>query len=263
MQDGDDMVQLTAGDDSSVQLTPDHNEQLIQLANVVDVNKKNNIIRASPIVEHEAMELDHEADGVNVIRANGAAIRASSLQQHDPSQRWTISDHGDIIVVPPSPSRVSMPHSKKPSKIDHGHDEASSSSSTPPSLVKANSTSDSSSSSDNDSFLSATDDSIAKECPPSGSESLESPPRMTRSVITPSLFQESIEGSSKGGSASTISANGSKGRSNKLRSNEKGGRTPTTSQRSRGCGTRFDFLSQILDVFSLNGACCHQGVNCS
>lgn len=257
------MVQLTAGDDSSVQLTPDHNEQLIQLANVVDVNKKNNIIRASPIVEHEAIELDHEAHSVNVIRANGAAICASSLQQHDPSQRWTISDNGDIIVIPPSPSRVSMTHSKKPSKTDHGHDEASSSLSMPPSLVKANSSSDSSSSSDNDSLLSATNDSIAKECPPSGSESLESPPRMTRSVITPSLFQESIEGSSKGGSTSTISANGSKSRSNKLQSNKKGRQTPTTSQRSSGCGTRFDFLSQILDVFSLNGACCHQGVNCS
>mmetsp|Transcript_24681 Transcript_24681/g.53242 ORF Transcript_24681/g.53242 Transcript_24681/m.53242 type:complete len:443 (+) Transcript_24681:282-1610(+) len=274
----DNMVQLTAGDDSSVQLTPNHNDGIIQLANIAhhqDGNNSSNIIiRASPIVEHDAIE--HLAmsfhNDIHCSQQGATGNPTLCTEQHnDASQQWTISDNGKIIVIPPSPSRVSMTHLKKPRHFnnddDHDHNASSSPLSMPPLLVKANSSSSSSSS--DDSFLSDTnnDHSIAKECPPyCESESLESPPRMTRSVITPSLFFESVNGSSKGG-GSFSSSGGSNSRS---KSKNKNGKTTGSYQRSRssspsnnggGCGTRFDFLSQILDVFSLNGGCCHQNVH--
>ena len=67
-----------------------------------------------------------------------------------------------------------------------------------------------------------------------GVPSLESPPRMTRSVVSQSLFRD-----------------------------DAGSKSGASSAGGGGCGTHgappLDLLSQLLDAFSLNGPCCRQG----
>jgi hypothetical protein len=96
------------------------------------------------------------------------------------------------------------------------------------------------------------------------SASLESPPRMTRSRIYPgSLFRDSD--SDRTDPSISISARddnrslGSRGsKKKKTRRDHGGGGGTRADSPSPSCGsTRFDFLSHILDVFSLNGlGCC-------
>ncbi|KAL7505967.1 hypothetical protein ACHAXN_005529 [Cyclotella atomus] len=108
-------VQLSAGDDNSIQITPDHNH------NIQATGPKRNITRASPIAEQ------------------GFESPVPPLKAHEMDHKWTVSENGDIVAIqahhvlskPPEPS-LSF-HSKLgvPSLKD--------SDSTPPILTKASS----------------------------------------------------------------------------------------------------------------------------
>lgn len=245
-----------------MQLAADHNERLQLAANDADCGPRHehkNIIRASPIVEHEAIEHGAAAADAAAWAPSEAAVKkehdAEGEVERPPAQRWTVSDHGRIVAVPPSPSSVAAARSKKPRRHSPAHGDGLD---VPPLLVRA-----SSGGSSVDSFLPEN----AKDAPcgaESGaeSESLESPPRLDRSVITPSLFQDSVNGSSSEGKSGR-QKNKRSSSVNSTKSRSSGSTSPI--QGGGGCGARFDFLSQILDVFSLNGGCCHQNrdVACS
>jgi len=252
--ENDNMVQLTAGDDSSVQFTPEvHNRQL-QMAIEDDRNK--GIIRASPVVERKEMPIEATPSQHSSQRRHHEIMHQQ--QQQQPQQRWTVSGNGKIIAIPPSPSHVSMTHDyvhKKGKGGDNENDDLS----LPPMLVKANSHGDSSSQSsaddmiDNNSYISS--NSLRND------RNLESPPRMTRSIVSQSLFQDSIGSSSREGSQ------GSR-RSRTGRKNAAGSSSDGDAEKCNagGCGTRlpsFDFFGTLLDVFSLNGACCRQAKSAS
>jgi len=289
-EDCDTVVQLTAGDDSSVQLGADHNEGLRLISNAEDDDDDRTgprhgghekIIRASPIVELDAIEHEATEEGKGKEHEGEGETAVASRPQ-----RWTVSDKGRIVAVPPSPSSVAAASPTKPrhhhnngrSPSKHHGDEDDKLLDIPPLMVKASCGSSSScssgSSSSVDSFLSEKarddddimpgEDRARAELEGAESESLESPPRLDRSVITPSLFQDSVNGSShekmkKDNNKRSSSVNSGKSRSSS------GSTTPSMGG-GRGCGFRGgDFLSQILDVFSLSGGCCHQNrdVACS
>ena len=338
------MVHLTSGDDSSVQLTPDHNK-LLQLADKTTsvsvsegmspyrssvVKLRQQLIRASPIVEHERIELEqrHEADHhYHAATATATSVSSNNVYHQEESEaRWTISDKGNIIIIPPSPSRVSMNHqhvvpeyNNHPTKkssikskkggMDYGDNDSSRSSySMPPLLVKASHSSDDSFVSTNSLENSNNNGQHQKKHPDlvSGgshntnsstgvssshpSDMLESPPRMNRSFITQSLFQDHSTSSRETGSMRSNSSQegcslgktrpGAAGRSqqqqqrstsnssstqgqythfNKQGSNSCGRGGGPTKMNNGGCGSYsrpFDLLSQLLDVFSLTGPCC-------
>ncbi|KAL9187554.1 hypothetical protein ACHAXT_001657 [Thalassiosira profunda] len=294
------MVQLTAGDDASVQIAPDHNEglQLAASTNSSRARRQRRIVRASPVVEHAASgqeSIEHEADeGV------GHHIHRGSHHAHEADKRWTVSDGGQIIAVPPSPSRVSMTHDYEvrrteektesvsalasPSEYlcappvpplmemetelladpEKPTDEGDAALSVPPRLVKANS---SGSSSSEGSFVSEGHiDTMAMVDEEEGEEvSLESPPRMNRSLLSISLFQESLSTSSKGSRAGTppakrVRREGSLDSKQSKSSRNSHGTGRSSSPHVGGCGTcrssgAFEWL---MDVFSLNGPCCRQ-----
>lgn len=266
--ENDEKLQLTAGDDASVQFTPELHNQRLQLANdgfdlgeSLRVRRENGIARASPVGE----------------RADRRACGPTDYERPPSRQRWTIGDGGAIVAVPPSPSEVSMTHAKPSARRPrHGRDDDLS---VPPLLVKADSAGSSSSggSSSEGSPL-AGDDFVC--CEEEGAEvlALESPPRMTRSVLSPSLFQDSVSGESSRSSSQGIGEESncvrrmasSCGGGRAGRSSRGGRRARTRSGSSRdaegqagcgngGCGTRSrDLLGMVLDIFSLNGPCCQQ-----
>ena len=107
--------------------------------------------------------------------------------------------------------------------------------------------------------------------------SLESPPRMTRSIISQSLFQESISSceeecgsgvsvgkrmvSTSGGMSGDAILGGQTMNGSKL-NHTSGGSSNGRRERVGGCGLHFEFLARILDVFSLNGCgLCSDGDN--
>eukprot|EP00580_Thalassiosira_gravida_P008438 CAMPEP_0201638848 /NCGR_PEP_ID=MMETSP0493-20130528/17743_1 /ASSEMBLY_ACC=CAM_ASM_000838 /TAXON_ID=420259 /ORGANISM="Thalassiosira gravida, Strain GMp14c1" /LENGTH=218 /DNA_ID=CAMNT_0048112041 /DNA_START=21 /DNA_END=677 /DNA_ORIENTATION=- len=189
-------------------------------------------------------------------------------EREQPQQRWTVSDHGKIIAIPPSPSHVSTTH-------DYVHKKGRGGASTddlslPPMLVKANSHTDSSSQSSDDDHdandIIHDDDIIDDHGSYLSSHSLrdnpnlESPPRMTRSVPYRSLFQDSIGSSSRDGSRGSR-CRGARSAAGSSSVDNVDGDGDAERHAAGGCGTRlpsFDFLGTLLDVFSLNGACCRQ-----
>lgn len=302
---GGQQVQLTAGDDSSVQLTPNHNRGLqlasssVSLGDGATSTRKQRIIRASPIVEHEAVEHELDVEAVKDGRRNGG---------------WTVTNNDGQIVIamPPSPSYVANSRVAKKKELHCTKElpvfESSAKKtgkkagvsqqprddgdlSVPPRLVKANSTmshSTSSSSSSEHSFLlsqSPGGGSIGNPAQPpplpnqgshpatmgskgSASASLESPPRMNRSVLDDSLFQDSVdsgsgEASSKEGrdrSRPTSANSAVRGRTLSGGSSSHGSKASGAQGNRGGCGARLpDIFSQILDAFSLGGGCCRQG----
>jgi len=174
--------QLTSGDDSSVVLTADHNE-LLQLANSSNLGvsgrirpSPRGIIRASPIVEQQQQQNQQQQQLQQLLQLESIQHKVEGGPEHSitysPSkrqstrQRWTISNNGTIIAVPPSPSSVSASHfqqtssatvakpSKHPEEGADGHDNDNFS--IPPLLAKA------SNGSSDDSFVSA-DSSLSEE----------------------------------------------------------------------------------------------------
>ncbi len=207
----DGVVQLTAGDDASVQFTPETHKRQLKMAEGTNAGNGNNnaIVRASPVIERkelkQATAAAHEAIEHDMVAAKYECDTSERHRRHRSSQQhWTISDSGRIVALPPSPNRVSTAHDyvkaahSKPrgGKGSNDDDDLS----VPPMLVKANSHGSSSTHSDCDdrSYLSA--NSLEREeAVEEGVEvpSPESPPRMTRSVIFQSLFQDSIGSSSR------------------------------------------------------------------
>ena len=330
------IVQLTAGDDSSVHIDSDHNRRLM-LAN-------SNVTMDSSIVRPQLG--DGEA-GQEIIRASpikeevgSSSSPTSSKRQSSNNQRWTVSDSGRIIAMPPSPSGlfnkvrqsssgkqppspnkkddysfappVTMEKEKEelyPTAValltkekegvllsisattdmrvvhevsDDEFDDAASASSfsIPPLLTKA---------SDDSSLHSQNDEVLLAPCPSPEDEGtevtveLESPPRLDRSsILDDSLFLDANDDvSDRGGGSKVASSRGNKNEgsggcpkrqrsasNNSLSSGGTSNGRSHDSKRSKssatgaegGCGV--GFLWHILDVFSLNGPCCHQ-MDCS
>lgn len=234
------MVQLTSGDDASVQITPQHNQRLQLDRQPSSARRQTDIIRASPIVEHESVEV--ETGDID-------------------DERWSISNSGRIKVVPvpPMPGGSCVTNSEKgaapladnaykatPVLVEaNGNRECltlSSSAGTkkeddlsvPPMLVKANSSHSSSS----DDVTVKVQRSLDSPC-----ISLESPPRMTRSFLSPSrLFRDSV------------SADGSSMKDEEAAASRSSG----SNQSQKGSRNSFDLLALLLDVLSLNAGCCRQ-----
>ncbi len=212
------IVQLTAGDDNSVYIDSKHNERLKQAG-----SKCSNLIRAAPIDErsHDSPEKTLH----NEISRNG---------------KWSVSDNGKITKIP------DLPHLPKLSERDADttsgqlkKTELSKKLGTkggdpnyqPPLLAKISS------------------DSLSSE---SSHEFLpRSPPRMTRTALISSLFQEDASRST-----------GSKHSNSKASSDKHKSSVSSISTNSmpggKGCGARFDIISQLIDFFSLN--CCQTTV---
>ena len=209
------VVQLSAGDDSSVHIEPDHNNR-IKLAGA----KSRNIIRASPINEH-------------------VAESPSSTSSIETGHKWSISESGRIVKLNPPPhlphfskSVAARPGQPKSVKLsDKLRNTGGTTESTPPLLARLST--DSLSSGSSNEFLP------------------ESPPRMTRSAMVPSLFQEDA-------SRSTASKH-SKTSSNRKNRTSISSNSTNSVPRSRGCGARLDFMSLVIDFFSMN--CCQATVS--
>ena len=235
------MVQLTSGDDASVQITPQHNQRLQLDSQPSTAGRQTHIIRASPIVELESVEV--ETGDID-------------------DERWSISNSGRIKVVPvpPMPGGSCATNSEKgaapladnaykatPVLVEaNGSRECLALSysagtkkeddlSVPPMLVKANS---SHSFSSDDVTVEEVQRSLDSPC-----ISLESPPRMTRSFLSPSrLFRDSV------------SADGSSTKEEEAAASRSSG----SNQSQKGGRYSFDLLALLLDVLSLNGGCCRQ-----
>ncbi|KAL3804841.1 hypothetical protein HJC23_006613 [Cyclotella cryptica] len=239
-------VQLSAGDDNSIQIAPDHNDN-IQSAGA----RNGSITRASPIADQSLESPD------------------LPLKAHEMGLKWTVSENGDIVAIPSS----NNPAPSTPTKSSHLPPMFQSTAklgvpslkdsedSNPPILTKASS--DSMSDSDSNELTLP-----------------ESPPRMNRSLLGhKSLFQEEESRSSSSGRGSDRS------RSTKSRSSPVNNfdvskinnssivadnlASPDDANkqqhyRSGGCGSRVDVMSQILDFFNFTcgvGAVCRDA-NC-
>lgn len=235
---GSGMVQLTSGDDNSVQLTPDHNKRL-QLASHSNVARRQAlIIRASPIVELESVEVEtDDSDEKRWTISDSGKIKVAAMPPALGSACPTISGEKDPgappLLVGGNDGRECLvspfpPAAKKGEAVDL---------SVPPMLVKANSSHSSASQSSDEETAEEVQRLLDSPC-----MSLESPPRMTRSFLSPSrLFRDSVSGD--GASAKDEEAATSKGSGG---DSQRGGRGP------------FDLLGLLLDAFSLNGGCCRQ-----
>ncbi|KAL7548688.1 hypothetical protein ACHAWF_011954 [Thalassiosira exigua] len=320
-------VRLAAGDDASVQFGPEHNEGLLvdrPRDDGDDEREKRGIPRAAP---------------VGSLEADAADVSASTKRkkgERDAKQKWTISDGGKIVAIPPSPSptRLSMSGlwgKMKSSKIakasstdapSNASDSNSGSNlvrvekgskgeerdavcplpptssplSQPPQLVKV----DSHGSSGSESTVPPSP-LVSKKAPLSavmreedrqvsnavsvdeGSQgqleavSLESPPRMNRSVVSQSLFQES-DGSDDGTSYRRKAARGDRRRSSSSKERDDPSTTNATEhsflhripaapsmdgshpswEGGSSARSQEGWFAQLLDVFSLGGGCCRQ-----
>jgi hypothetical protein len=224
-----DLVQLSAGDDNSIQITPEHNEQ-IKLTG----SKNRNITRASPVVE------------------SAPSSSSLPLKASDMGHKWKVSETGDIVAVPlgssscsesaenyhsnttksASDCKLGVPslkdsYSSNNCSNDHQDDTTYSA---PPLLTQASS--DSGDSADNELVLP------------------ESPPPMNRSLLGhKSLFQEDGSRSSKADSSSKHSKTSKT--STTSSSGDNRSNTSRNSNRGGGCGIRLDLMSQVIDFFSL------------
>ena len=217
-------VQLSAGDDNSIQIAPDHNN------NIQATGPKRNIARASPLAK----------------QSSESPTFPSKSQEMD--HKWTVSGNGDIVAIHASNQVLSTPPG---SSLNYEHVNLGlpslkdSNDSEPPILTKASS--DSISDHSNELILP------------------ESPPRMNRSVYSNSLFQEDS-------SRSSSSGKGSRSTKTPSPANTDMKDVPTIMEhvpmpdrkRTRGgCGSRLDFIGQMLDFFNLTcGAAVCRDANC-
>jgi len=234
-------VQLSAGDDNSIQIAPDHNDN-IQSAGA----RTGSITRASPIAD-QSLESPH-----------------LPLKAHEMGVKWTVSENGEIIAIPNSHDLAPCTPTK-PSHVPPMFQNTAklgvpslkdSEDSNPPILTKASS--DSMSDSDSNELTLP-----------------ESPPRMNRSLLGhKSLFQEEESRSSSSGrgsdrsrstksrSSSVHNPNVSKINNNSIMSdNFVSSEDQNHHQpfKSSGCGSRLDVMSQILDFFNFT---CGVGTVC-
>lgn len=234
-------VQLSAGDDNSIQIAPDHND------NIRSAGARNgSITRASPIAD-----LTMESPRL-------------PLKAHEMGLKWTVSENGDIIAIPNSTDQAPSTPTKSAAVPPMLHDTAKlgvpslkdSEDSNPPILTKASS--DSMSDSDSNELTLP-----------------ESPPRMNRSLLGhKSLFQEEESRSSSSGKGSDRSLSNksrhspvnnldmSKINGDSIMANNSACPEDQNNQqryRSGGCGSRVDVLSQLLDFFNFT---CGVGTVC-
>lgn len=126
-------VQLSAGDDNSIQITPEHNH------NIQATGPKHNITRASPIAERELES------------------PVPPLKAHEMDQKWTVSENGDIVAILSQEHILSTPLEPSPSFNKLGVPSLKDSDdSNPPILTKASS----------DSISEASNELILPESPP-------------------------------------------------------------------------------------------------
>lgn len=229
-------AQLSAGDDNSVKITPDHND------NIKSTGTQSRNITRAPHIAEEGLELPRPP-----------------LKAHEMGTKWTVSENGDIIAIPqvnrPAKSTPLAPSAAPPTFHEViaklGVPSLNSDDSGLPILTKASSDS-----------MSETD-SHSNEFGP------ESPPRMNRELLGhKSLFQE--EGSSSSGRQSSkgsrsttptgINIDMSRLNSNTIMADKVADAENEQQQRKpRGC-----VLSQILDLFNYTcgvGAVCRDA-NC-
>lgn len=211
--------------------------------------------------------------------------------------KWTVNSQGQIIIVPPSPTHLAseqlitkkarhhspvkemnlIPKATPFTDVEQPATTAATtmaSSINQPILMTV-----SNDSSSNDSFISSGEEETLEgttfltplpAAGSAGSSNLESPPRMTRhsrafGTAYHSLFRgdESDGSRSSGNNAAANKSSGSlptsgKRRQRSISPNSKGS-SKTSSDDTGGCTS---ILTQILDVFSLNGnMCCHQVSN--
>ena len=220
-------VQLSAGDDNSIQIAPDHN------SNIQATGPKRNITRASPLAEQcfESPPLP--------------------LKTHEMDHKWTVSENGDIIAIHANEPILSTPPELS---LNYEHVKLGlpslkdSNDSDPPILTKASS----------DSISDYSNELILPE----------SPPRMNRSVYNKSLFQEDSSRSSSSGKASlrsrcTKSPSPVNIDMKNVHTIMEDVHVPDHKRNRGGCGSRLDFMGQMLDFFNLTcGAIVCKDVNC-
>ncbi|KAL3807601.1 hypothetical protein ACHAXA_006105 [Cyclostephanos tholiformis] len=334
--ENEEEVQLTAGDDSSVQLTPCHNER-IRVASDREAQEdvddddddvfvarlatekylRGGIALAAPVVSpssdhdcHHRDDVSYDAAAEQEVDITGVVMHSSpssypstststeeeggrrrrQQQMQRGRQRWTVTDDGTIVAMPPSPSHVSSMASDFSSHRLSSHilaknmnarvaeSSALSSysprpSSPPPELVRSvsacSSTSSSSSPSMDDMRGDAGQRSLASSRRPKtpsppppivtlASVSLESPPRMTRSFDPASLFRDSDTDRTSSYGSDDQNRGSKRKKSRTARPVVGPTSAPRAASPSPSCGdSRYNFLSHVLDAFSLNGfGCC-------
>jgi len=245
-------------------------------------------------VEEEGIE--HDALNNVVITpdfGNSSTTAGGVGRKEKMKHKWTVNSQGQIIIVPPSPTHLASEqlitkkarhHSpvkemnlvpKAAPFTDEQTATAMTSSINQPILMTV-----SNDSSSNDSFISSGEEETLEgttfltPLPTSGSggsSNLESPPRMTRhsrafGTAYHSLFRgDDSDGSRSSGNntaanknSDSLPTNGKRRQRSISPNNSKGG-SKTSSDDTGGCTS---ILTQILDVFSLNGnMCCHQVSN--
>ena len=259
------------------------------------------ISRASPICEDTSNEEDKEEEGIeydalnNVVITPDFGINSSTTatagegRGEKMKHKWTVNSQGQIIIVPPSPTHIASEQliTKKarhhsPVKEMNLVPKAAPFTDEQPATTMTSSINQpilmtvSNDSSSNSSFISSGEEETLEgttfltPLPTSGSggsSNLESPPRMTRhsrafGTAYHSLFRgDESDGSRSSGNNAAANKSSSLPTSGKRRqrsispNNSKGSKT---SDDGGGCTS---ILTQILDVFSLNGnMCCHQEV---
>jgi len=212
------VVQLTAGDDNSVRIDSHHNERLKQAG-----SKSSDLTRAAPIEERSQ-------DSPEKRHCVGAGQKC----------RWSVSENGRITNIPEPPH---LP------QLTENHNEANSGMLKKTELSKKLGTKGGDLNLDPPLLAKVSTDSLSSA---SSHEFLpRSPPRMTRTALISSLFQEDASRST--GSKQSYS----KASSKKHRSSVSSISTNSVPG-GKGCGARFDVISQLIDFFSLN--CCQTTV---
>jgi len=206
--------------------------------------------------------------------------------------KWAVNSQGQIIIVPPSPTHIAsdqlitkkarhhspvkemnlVPKAAPFTDVEQPVTAMTSSINQPILMTVSNDSS-------NDSFISSGEEETLEgttflaPLPTSGSggsSNLESPPRMTRhsrafGTAYHSLFRgDDSDGSRSSGNnaaanknSSSLPSSSGKRRQRSISPNSKGSKT--SNDDGGGCTS---ILTQILDVFSLNGnMCCHQEVS--
>jgi len=226
---------------------------------------------------------------------NNSSTTAVGEGREKMKHKWTVNSQGQIIIVPPSPTHLASEqlitkkarHHSPVKEMNLVPKAAPFTDEQPATTAATTMTSSinqpilltvSNDSSSNDSFISSGEEETLEgttfltPLPTSGSggsSNLESPPRMTRhSRAFGTAYHSLFRGDDSDGSRSSGNNNTANKSSGSLPTNGKR-RQRSISPNSKGSKTSNDdgggctsILTQILDVFSLNGnMCCHQVSN--
>jgi hypothetical protein len=204
-------VQLLAGDDNSIQITPDHNH------NIQSTGSKNNLARASPIAEQS-------------FESPRLPLKASEM-----GQKWTVNENGDIVALSARPYLSTPSESSPPLHTKLGVPSLKGSDSSPPLLTKA-------------SYDSLSDDSnelTLPESPPRMNRSI-----YNRSLFQEDSSRSSSSGKVSLRSRSTKSPSPVNIDMKEVQTIMDDVPMSEEQRKHAGCG-RIDFMSQLLDFFNL------------